>query len=461
MNQDEIGLSQFLIDGSTRNFKQEREGNNMNNIKNENKVAKQSRESRENITQIVEFVKEYNKAFNKLKIDGEGCSLIMQKQIFNNNYHENDLREMQEEIIECNIPSHCKTMKALGLYPNPIIAQYYSLYENKTPVEILKGRGNHYHKYIRYILSHEKHLSKRIENIYVYRGCSMTEAMFNSTYKEGNSYYFSLFTNTTLAAPLAHTFMMVNSHALNILFIIQLSNEVLYTKYFLKGYSSANHVHEVILLPFFAFQVVEKRLFLDPHTDKRKGVIVIKEIKSDLGGRGIHVEFTPSSDIYFVWKDIGLNDPHDYKYIELLEKLELLEGRITYFHTMYIARQYVAQHQMQTYFIMTDGSIHAENSEFDASKGETKSKGNVAVILLLTSNEYNKWVNENKISPCFQLVLKYISEWVENRKKSRNLDNQLFEDELTKIRESYIQETNTKENPTKTLKKTSKCCRIL
>ena len=401
------------------------------------------------IYNISEFLKGYNSRFNRIKVSGEGLSgIIIQKQVFSSVPVESE----NVDLIISNAKVHYDSMKRIGEEADAIICQFYNMGSSEEQVN---RRGNYYRGYLEHIIEYEKHLSKRIEGVITYRGMAMSEENIKNEYRVGETYYWTSFHSVTLARSSAEIFLMMNPTQgnLNVVFQIELTNEVKQSKYYLKGYAQTSHLEEVILLPFFSFNVAEKRIFLDPHTDTRKAVIILKECRSELYGRGIHIEFTSAHDIYFVWNDVNINAATNFKYFQLLFELDKLK-RVLFFHSMVETRTYINSRFRETFFIMSDG-LPGCSSLPQIGGG----KGKIALVLMFKGMEYEHWVKNNLQSQCLELIINYISHWVDITKTSKTGDiHGILLKDVIGIEENSI---NRKESPRKVGKKDTKCCHII
>ena len=140
-----------------------------------------------------------------------------------------------------------------------------------------------YQPFIATLLYHEKHLDPRLmkdsstSNLIVYTGIALPEEILESIYIVDEIYYWTTFITTTSQKEEAIRFLLQGvEEGIGVLFQITLSINS-YNKYNLSKYSSLIESSSILLLPFFKFRVMERKLITDPHTDKKTAFIILEE----------------------------------------------------------------------------------------------------------------------------------------------------------------------------------------
>ena len=213
-----------------------------------------------------------------------------------------------------------------------------------------------YEAYISTLLQQEKHLDPQIvDPLIVYTGIALPEEILESIYIVDEIYYWTTFITTTSQKEEAIRFLLQGvEEGIGVLFQITLSINS-YNKYNLSKYSSLIESSSILLLPFFKFRVMERKLITDPHTDKKTAFIIMEEEREVLYGNiGEETGCTNKGEVYIIW---GSPNIYEEEYEGEKARIEELVGvnNIKYCESMSNVRNLVANGGSYTYLVITDG----------------------------------------------------------------------------------------------------------
>ena len=246
------------------------------------------------------------------------------------NYFMDEILSYKEPSIQYSVPL-IESLKSTLKNPKEIQACARFLKKN-PPIDFLRlyTCESPFYKNLNYCLAHqnyeaykdilttflfyEKHLSPNIPSNTLYRGITLTEELLRKFYKEGRTYYWSSFSSTSVNEEIAHSFMLLHSNrGIGTLFKIIVDLNTKWNKYNMKNYSYYEE-EEVLLLPYFKFEVRKKILFFDPHTGQKRAIILLKEIPTHFYGRGDSIFQTLEWKLGVIWTDPEVMKPKNAQY---------------------------------------------------------------------------------------------------------------------------------------------------
>ena len=145
-----------------------------------------------------------------------------------------------------------------------------------------------YFQYLRNILWREEQLARiyEIPQEFVWRGTQILNDDLNYSYQVNQTYFWPHLTSTSLTKDNALDFMKFcpnNEEFTPILFCIKLDINTKFNKYYIAPNSSHAGEEEVLLLPYFEFSVLDKKIVVDG--DKKIVLIYLQEISSSYYGK--------------------------------------------------------------------------------------------------------------------------------------------------------------------------------
>ena len=194
-----------------------------------------------------------------------------------------NMRDIGQKILGKFKKSHDESICCVNLYTR------VDNFQRRINKGLVTDDFQAYYEYLHSLLWNEEQLVFRYSGVpqnYVWRGTQILNVDLAQFYQINQTYFWPHFTTTSLSKEMAVNFIRFSSNHLYftpILFCIQLNHTTKNNNYYIPPISYCRGEPEVLLLPYFEFIVLDKKIFVDG--DKRIALIYIQESSSSHYGK--------------------------------------------------------------------------------------------------------------------------------------------------------------------------------